>query len=89
MIKRAALALLLLSACAPEAAPPKEPEAPVVEAPVAPAVAAGDAAKYKAAPAGEIYFRNRSLGRTEAFTIPTGTAAVDHTISVVDAWTSR
>lgn len=53
MIKRAALALLLLSACTP-AAPPKEPEAPVVETPVAPAADVGDAAKYKAAPAGEI-----------------------------------
>ena len=51
MIKRAALALLLLSACAPDAAPPKEPEAPVVETPAAPTA---DVAKYKAAPAGEI-----------------------------------
>ncbi len=51
MIKHAALAALLLSACAPEAAPPKEPEAPVVETPVAPSA---DASKYKAAPAGEI-----------------------------------
>ena len=42
-----------------------------------------------AAPAGEIYVRNRSLGRTEAFTIPTGTAAVDLTISVIDTWQQR
>ena len=54
MMKRAALALLLLSACAPEAAPPKEPEAPVVETLAAPAAVASDAEKYKAAPAGEI-----------------------------------
>lgn len=54
MLKRAALALLLLSACAPEAAPPKQPEAPVVEMPAPAVVSASDAAKYKAAPAGEI-----------------------------------
>lgn len=41
------------------------------------------------APAGEIYFRNRSLGRTETFTIPTGTAAVDLTIRVIDTWQQR
>lgn len=62
MIKRTALALLLLSACAPEAAPPKEPEAPVVETPVAPAATAGDAAKYKAAPAGEIMVATPAAG---------------------------
>ena len=53
MIKRAALALLLLGACTPQAAPPKEPEAPAVETPVAPA-ATGDSEKYKAASAGEV-----------------------------------
>jgi Immunoglobulin-like domain of bacterial spore germination len=62
MIKRAALALLLLSACAPAAAPPKEPEAPVVETPVAPAPVAGDAEKYKAAPAGEITVASPAAG---------------------------
>jgi len=54
MIKRTALALLLLSACTPAAAPPKEPEAPAVETPAPPVAAAGDVAKYKPAPAGEI-----------------------------------
>ena len=53
MLKRAALALLLLSACTPEAAPPKEPEAPAVETPAQPAAAA-ETGKYKPAGAGEI-----------------------------------
>lgn len=53
MIRYAALAGLALVACTPEAKPPA-----VAEQPTAPAVpqqaSAGDAAKYKPAPAGEI-----------------------------------
>ena len=78
MMKRAALALLLLSACAPEAAPPKEPEAPVVETPAAPAAVASDAEKYKAAPAGEITVAAPVAGaRVTSPLVATGSAIND------------
>lgn len=80
MMKRAAFALLLLSACTPEAAPPQEAAAPAVETPAPPTVTAdADATgKYKPAPAGDITVKAPAAGaRVRSPLVVEGTAIND------------
>lgn len=77
MMKRAAFALLLLSACTPQAAPPQEAAAPAVETPAPPPVTAevGTSGRYKPAPAGDITVKSPVAGaRVSSPLIVEGTA---------------
>lgn len=62
MFKRAAIALLLLSACAPEAAPPKAPEAAEAEEAAPTQELLAEVEHYKPAPDGEISVTSPSAG---------------------------